>query len=56
MRKAGLHVGCDCDRYIEFWNSCYAVQQAGRRHIYEAEKKNIDTGWGLSVYGHHAGR
>ncbi|TCT17050.1 alanyl-tRNA synthetase [Natranaerovirga pectinivora] len=41
-------VGCDCDRYIEFWNLVFTQfekDEAGNYHL--LENPNIDTGMGL---------
>lgn len=40
--------GCDCDRYLEFWNHVFAQFNRTEEGTYEElENKNIDTGMGL---------
>lgn len=40
--------GCDCDRYLEFWNHVFAQFNKTEEGTYEELKnKNIDTGMGL---------
>ncbi|TCK98257.1 alanyl-tRNA synthetase [Natranaerovirga hydrolytica] len=46
--SADCKVGCDCDRYIEFWNLVFTQfekDEAGNYHL--LENPNIDTGMGL---------
>lgn len=40
--------GCDCDRYVEFWNLVFSQYISdGKGNYEEMEHKNIDTGMGL---------
>jgi len=46
--KPTCTVGCDCDRYMEFWNLVFTQFNAHDDGTYtELEHKNIDTGMGL---------
>lgn len=41
-------VGCDCDRYVEFWNLVFSQFNGdGDGHYEQMEHPNIDTGMGL---------
>ncbi|MBQ6707688.1 MAG: alanine--tRNA ligase [Clostridia bacterium] len=41
-------VGCECDRYIEFWNLVFTqFSSDGEGNYTNLEKRNIDTGMGL---------
>ena len=46
--RPDCHVGCDCDRYVEFWNLVFTqFNSDGEGHYTPLEHKNIDTGMGL---------
>ena len=41
-------VGCDCDRFVEFWNLVFSQYNGdGNDHYTPLEHPNIDTGMGL---------
>lgn len=41
-------VGCECDRYVEFWNLVFSqFDSDGEGHYERMEHPNIDTGMGL---------
>ena len=41
-------VGCDCDRFVEFWNLVFSQYNSdGNGHYEPMERPNIDTGMGL---------
>ncbi len=41
-------VGCDCDRFVEFWNLVFSqFDSDGNGHYERMAKPNIDTGMGL---------
>lgn len=46
--KPGCSVGCDCDRYVEFWNLVFTQFDKDENGNYNRlAKPNIDTGMGL---------
>ncbi len=46
--KPTCGVGCDCDRYVEFWNLVFSQYNGdGNGHYERMEHPNIDTGMGL---------
>jgi len=46
--KPTCGVGCDCDRYVEFWNLVFTqFISDGNGHYEKMEHGNIDTGMGL---------
>lgn len=46
--KPDCHVGCDCDRFVEFWNLVFSQYNGDGNGNYEPmEHPNIDTGMGL---------
>ena len=46
--KPTCGVGCDCDRYVEFWNVVFSqFNSDGKGHYPPMDHPNIDTGMGL---------
>ncbi len=46
--KPDCKVGCECDRYIEFWNLVFTqFDNDGKNNYTRLEHPNIDTGMGL---------
>lgn len=46
--KPTCGVGCDCDRYVEFWNNVFTqFDNDGKNHYTPLDHPNIDTGMGL---------
>ncbi|NMP37416.1 MAG: alanine--tRNA ligase [Clostridiales bacterium] len=46
--KPDCKVGCDCDRYVEFWNIVFSqFSNDGNNNYTPLKQKNIDTGMGL---------
>ena len=46
--KPTCDVGCDCDRYVEFWNLVFSqFNNDGKGNYTPLAHKNIDTGMGL---------
>lgn len=49
--KPDCQVGCDCDRYVEFWNLVFTQYNREEDGTYtHLAKKNIDTGAGLERF------
>src|SRR5690606_16699063 len=47
-RKDDCGLGCDCDRYMEFWNLVFTQFYRNEDGTYtDLEHPNIDTGMGL---------
>lgn len=46
--KPDCGVGCECDRYVEFWNLVFTqFDSDGKGHYSRLDHPNIDTGMGL---------
>ena len=46
--KPDCAAGCECDRYVEFWNLVFSqFNSDGKGHYEPLEQKNIDTGMGI---------
>ncbi len=46
--KPDCKVGCDCDRYVEFWNNVFTqFDNDGKGNYTPLDHPNIDTGMGL---------
>ena len=46
--KPDCHVGCDCDRFVEFWNVVFTqFENDGNNNYTPLAHPNIDTGMGL---------
>ena len=46
--KSDCKVGCECDRYVEFWNLVFTqFENDGHNHYTPLAHPNIDTGMGL---------
>ena len=46
--RPDCHVGCECDRFVEFWNLVFTqFNSDGEGHYTPLDHPNIDTGMGL---------
>ena len=48
--KPGCGVGCECDRYVEFWNVVFSQFGSDGRKLPADGTSNIDTGMGLGAW------
>ena len=47
-KSPDCHVGCDCDRFVEFWNLVFTqFENDGNGNYTRLKNPNIDTGMGL---------